>query len=104
MAQLTVYGPLHERNLHHPLGPHPVGAEARQPRRPREWRARDLDRVELRAQLDQAPGVKAGADLASEDQLLALVVADEQRAEPLALTSWVRETADHEPLRGIALQ
>ena len=41
----------------------------------------DLDRVETLAQIEQQPRVEAGADLAGEDEVVAFVVADQQRAE-----------------------
>ena len=60
----------------------------------------DLQRVEPRAQLEQQLGVEAGADLSREDQVVAVVVADEQRAEADARPLRIGEAADHQLLRG----
>ena len=64
---------------------------------------RDLERVEPRAQLEQQLRVEAGADLAGEDEVVAVVVADEQRAEADARALRIGEAADDELLRRLAL-
>src|SRR6185503_6422392 len=64
----------------------------------RERRGGALERPELRAQLEQRGVRVAGADLAGVAQLVAVVVADEQRAEPDPAALGVGEPADHELL------
>src|SRR5690242_8084764 len=98
-----MHGPLDERHLYHDLRLHPVRAHPRQASRLREWRRRDLQRIELRAQLTQKLRVEAGADFTGEDEVVALVVADEQRAESDASALRVGEAADDELLRRLAL-
>ena len=103
MAQLAVHRPLDERDLHDDLGPHPVRAQARQPDGLGERRLRDLERVQPRAQIEQQLRVEAGADLAGEDEVVPLEVADEQRAQADARALRIGEPADHELLRRLAL-
>ena len=69
----------------------------------RERRLRDLERVEPRAQVEQQLRVEAGADLAGEDEVVAVEVADEQRAEADAAALRIGEAADDELLRRLAL-
>ena len=60
-------------------------------------------RVEPRAQVEQQRRVEAGADLAGEHEVVALEVADEQRAEAHARALRIGESADHQFLRRLAL-
>ena len=103
MAQLAVHGPLDECDLHDDLGPHPVRAQARQSRGLRERRLRDLESVEPGTQVEQQLGVEAGADLAGKDEVVAVEVADKQRAETDAAALRIGEAADNKLLRGLAL-
>ena len=68
-------------DLHDDLGPHPVRTQSRKALRLRERRLVDLDRIEPRAKIEQQPRVEAGANLPREHEVVALEVADEQRAE-----------------------
>ena len=65
----------------------------------RERRRRDLGRVEPRAQIEQQLRVEAGSDLSGEDEVAAVEIADEQRAEADAAALRIREAADDEILR-----
>jgi hypothetical protein len=73
-------------------------AQPRQPDGARERRRRDFQLVESRAQVEQQPGVEAGADLAREHEIVAVVVANEQRAEARDPRAASRPRAA--PLRG----
>src|SRR5262245_12219960 len=103
MAQLAVAGPLDEGDLDDDFGSRPVRAVARQADRTRERRARERERVELRSELRQQLRVEAGADLSREHEVVALEVADEQRAQADPAAPRVGEAADHELLRRLAL-
>src|SRR4051812_17856274 len=96
VPQLAVYRPLDEADLHDQFRTYPVRTQARQPRRLREGRRRQLDRVEPRAQIEEQPGVEAGADLSRKEELVVVVVADEQRAQTGTRSSRIREAADDE--------
>ena len=63
----------------------------------------DLERVQAGAELEQQLGVETGADLAREHEVVALEVADQQRAEPDALSLRIGEAAHDQLLRGLAL-
>ena len=103
MPQLVVAGPLDERHLHDDRRPHPVRAQLRQALRDRERRLRDLDRIETLAQIEQQLGVEAGADLSGEHEVVAFVVADQQRAEADARALRIGEAADHQLLRALRI-
>src|SRR5262245_54668714 len=103
MAELAVHRPFDEADLHDDLGPDPVRAQARQAGPFRERRRRELDRVEPGAQIEQEPGVEAGPDFSGEDEIVALEVADEQRAQADAAALWISEAADDQLLRRLAL-
>ena len=103
MAKLAVHRPLDEGNLHDDLGPHPVRANARQSDGFGERRFRDLDRIEPRAKFQQQLGIEARADLPGEDEVVALEISDEQRAQADASALRIGESADHELLRRLAL-
>ena len=60
-------------------------------------------RIEARAQVEQQLRVEAGADLAGKHEVLAFVVADEQRAEADARALRIGKAADDELLRRLAL-
>ena len=69
----------------------------------RERRRGDLERVEPRAQVEQQLRVEARADLAGEHEVVALEVADEQRAQADARALRIGEAADDELLARLAL-
>src|SRR5262245_63489514 len=103
MAQLVVVGPFDESRLHDDLGPDPVRAQARQAAGARERRLRHLEGIEPRAELGQEPGIEACADLAGKHEIVAIVVADEEGAEPDAAALRIGEAADDEILLDLAL-
>src|SRR6185503_19982212 len=103
VAQLSVHRSLDEADLDDDLGTRPVGTDARQAYGAGEGRRRNFQRVEPRAQVEQQPGVEAGADLAREHEIVAVVVANEQRAEADARALRIGEAADHQLLRRLAL-
>src|SRR5262245_23618551 len=103
MPEFVAAGPLDEGDLHDDRRMHPVRAQPWQALRDGERRLRNLERVEAAAKIEQQPGVEARADLSREDQVIALVVADEQRAEADAGALRVGEAADDELLRGFDL-
>src|SRR6185369_1780579 len=80
MAQLVVAGPLEESDLHNDLRSHPVRAYAWQTFPLRERRARNLERVQAIAQLEQQLRVEACSDFAREHEVIVLEVADQQCA------------------------
>src|SRR5262249_33920366 len=63
----------------------------------------DRTRIELAAQREQERGVEAGTHLPREDELRAVEVADEQRAETDARALRIGESTDDELLRQFAL-
>jgi hypothetical protein len=82
MPQLAVHGPLDERDGDHDLRLYPVCAHARQPGGDREWRLGDFSGFELRAELSQQRMVEPGANLSGIHEVRALVISDQQRAQP----------------------
>jgi hypothetical protein len=107
MSNLAVVGPLGEGDLGDELRLHPVRVFAKPPGRRRRERA--LCRFELvqrRSELARAFCREAGPDLAGEDQIVAVVVADEQRADSYARPLRIREAADDEllPANTLGLQ
>ena len=68
-----------------------------------ERRRRKREPIEPGPQRAQQRGVEAGADLAGEDQVRSLEVADQQRAEPDAAALRIGEAADDQFLRRLAL-
>src|ERR1044071_964670 len=103
MPQLAVSGPLDERGLHADFRAHPMRILARQAGSLGEGWRRLRDRVETRAQLQQEFRIEAGAELSREHEIIAFVIADQQRAETDARAARVGESADDELLRGLAL-
>src|SRR4030095_739582 len=103
MPQLAVRGPLDERNLHDDFGSHPVCTNARQSFGFRERRVRDLEPVQPRTKLQQQFRVEAGADFASEDEIISIEIAHEQRSEAYAAALRIRESAHDEFLSILAL-
>jgi hypothetical protein len=80
VAKLAVPCPLHECDLDHDFGPHPVHVQPRRSQRFREGRRRHLECVQPPAQFEQELGVEAGADFAREYELSCIEVAYEQGA------------------------
>ncbi len=103
MSQLRVHGPFEERDAHDDLRPHPVRANARQPRRLCERCFLELHSVEAGAKLRQQSRIESGADLSGEDEVVSLEVADEQRPEPHASALPVGEAAHNKVLRELTL-
>src|SRR5262245_37473698 len=82
MPQLAVHGPFDESNLDDDLRANPVRAEPRQSFCPSERRLPQFDRVATLPEIEQQLRVEASADLAREDEVVSIEVADEQCAEP----------------------
>src|SRR5438128_6168687 len=99
MPELAVHGPLDEGDLHDNLGTHPMRAQARQSFASGERRLLDLETIEPRAQVEQQLRVEPGADLAGEDEIVLIEVADEERAQTGARALRIGEAADYELLR-----
>ena len=89
-------------DLHDDRRLHPVRAQPGQALGDGERRLRNLERIEAAAQIEEQFGVEAGADLSGEHEVVAVVVADEQRAEADARALRIGEAADDELLRGLA--
>src|SRR5688500_4108490 len=102
VTQLAVHGPFGERDLNHHLGKHPVRAQALEADRFREWRRGERQPVEPRTKVEQQLRIEPGPDLPRKDEVVAFVVADEQRAETDADALRVGEAADDELLRRFA--
>src|SRR5215470_9615762 len=102
MAQLAVHRPLDEPDLYDDLGTDPV-AVAREALPLRKRRLVDGDRVEAPSQIEQEFGIEACADFSCEDEVVAVPVADQQRAETDARALRIGEPADDELLRGLDL-
>src|SRR5688572_3133523 len=85
MTYLSVSGPFGEHNLGHERRLHPVRLAAERPSGWRiEGRACLRDGIELLPQLQRRAVGEACTDLSREDQLPALVVANQQRADSRA--------------------
>src|SRR5262245_29382312 len=69
----------------------------------RERRRGDLEDVEAASQVQQELRVETGADLAGEDEVGSVLVADEQSAKADARPLRVGEPSDNELLRRLAL-
>ena len=89
-------------DLHDDLGAHPMARDAGRPLPVVNGGFVDLERVEPRSQIQQQLRVEAGADLSGEHEIVAVVVADEQRAEADAGALRIGESADDELLRRFA--
>src|SRR6186997_19130 len=100
MAKLVVAGPLDKRRLDDDRRLHPVRAQFRQARRDGKWRLGDFDRIEALAKIEQEFRVEARANLSGEHQVVAVVIANEQRPESDARALRIGEAADNELLRG----
>ena len=98
MTKLVVFGPLNEADLDDDLRADPVSAYAREADGFGEGRLLDLDAIELGAQVVQEFRIKAGADLAGENEIIAVVVANQQGAQADALALRIGEAADYELL------
>src|SRR6266571_8328478 len=103
MAQLSMHGPFDEGSLHDDFRQHPMCTKARQPFGFRERRFRDLELVEPRTQVQQQLRVEAGADFAGKDEIIPIEIPHEQRAETDTAAPWIRESANDELLRSLAL-
>src|SRR5262245_14864583 len=103
MAQLSMHRPFDECDLHDDFRTCPVSAQSRESFRLRERCGRDFHRVQARTQFEEEPGIKAGADLAREYEVFIFEVANQQRAQANARALRIRETANHELLRSLAL-
>ena len=80
MAKLAMRRPLDESDLDDDLGPHPVCGRGK-PSATVNGVCRDLQRSSRARSSSSIFRVEAGADLAGEYELIAVEVADEQRAE-----------------------
>ena len=99
VTQLAVDGPLDERDLDDDLAAAPSARAAAAALRLVNGGCRISSAIERRAQSQQQLRVEAGADLAREDEVVAVEVADQQRAEtdaapcgsvkPPTTSSWV---------------
>jgi hypothetical protein len=103
MTQLPVPRPLDEAGFHDDLRTHPVRSQTWQSLRLRKRRRRNLEGVQPPAEVQQQRIVEAGAELPGKAEILTLEVADEQRAEPDALSLRIGEAADDERVRLLAL-
>src|SRR5580692_5741901 len=104
MAELTVSGPLAEADLGDEARIDPVHARLRESARV-ERRAVALNSGQRRVQAVQHAVAEPGADLARIGQLaVGVVVAEQERAQPLARALRIGVAADHELLRVLALE
>src|SRR6185369_16163683 len=102
VPQLAVHRPFDETGLYDDLGTHPV-AVSRQALAFRERRLLDRERVETLAQVEEELRIEARADLAGEEEVGAVVVADQESAKTDARALRIGEAADDELLRGLDL-
>src|SRR5436190_4285168 len=102
MTKFVVFGPLDEADLHDRLRTHPVCAQAREADGFGEGRFVDFDLIELGAQVLEEPGVEAGANLAGEHKVVAVVITDQQSTEADSIALRIGETTDDEFLRQLA--
>src|SRR2546427_3048250 len=78
-------------------------ADAWQPFGFRERRFRDLDLVQPCTQVQQKLRVEAGADFSGKDEIISIEVPYEKRSEADAAALRIRESANDELLRRLAL-
>ena len=102
MAEFSVPGPLNEGCLHDYFWFDPMRAQTRQAFRFGEWRFLDFDLIELRAHIKQQLRIKARSDLAGKSKVIAVVVADQERAETDSLALRIGEATDDELLGQLA--
>src|SRR5438034_10108645 len=95
VAQLAVHCPLNKTYLHDDLWADPMSANAGQTDGGGERGLRNLDLIELRSEVEQQCGIKAGANLACEYKILVSVIADEQRAKTDPLSLRIGESTDN---------
>src|SRR6185503_8381101 len=69
VTKLVVVGPLDEADLDDYLWLDPMGAQAREADGFGERRLFDFDLIELASQVEEQVSIKAGADLAGEDEV-----------------------------------
>src|SRR4051794_31379583 len=103
MAQLAMHRPLDEGDLDDDVWLYPVGAQPGQAGSLREGSRVHLERVQPGAQFEQQLRIESGPDLAGEGEIVAVVIADHQRTQADASPLRIREAADHELLRELAL-
>src|ERR1041384_4951052 len=107
MANLAIARPLGELHFTHQFRLYPVGvATERSWRRRHERGARGFDAAQRGANVECRLVREPGTHLSGEDQALAVVVADQQRADAGARPLRVREPANDEllPLHTVRLQ
>src|ERR1041385_2812754 len=102
MSQFVVARPLDESDAHDDLRPHPMLPHAWQAGSAREWRAVDFGGAKSRPQIGQQRGVESGADLSGEDEIVAVEIPDEERAESDATALRIGEAADDKVLLELA--
>src|SRR5262245_51933255 len=103
MPKLAVDGPFDERHLNDEIRSDPMSMEARQTFGPRERRRRNLDCVEPGAKRQEQLRIESRTELARKDEVVAIEIADEQRAEADASALRIGESADDQLLRRLAL-
>ena len=103
MTQFAMRGPLDETDLDHDLRLNPVRAQTRQAGPFCERRFRNLELVQLRAQIEQQFGIESGSDSAGENEITVFVMTDEKRTESNALALRIRKTTDDKLRRQLAL-
>ena len=80
MAHLAVRRTLHEGDLHHNLRPDPKAFAGKVCSNRKRW-LRQQQRVKAAAQVREQLAVEAGTDTARVNEIVAVVVADEERTE-----------------------
>ena len=102
VPKLVVIRPLNEADLHDDLGLDPMGAQAREADCFSKRRLFDCDLIELASQVEQKVCIKAGADLAGEDEIIAVVITNQQSAQADSFALGIGEAADYEFLGQLA--
>src|SRR6266851_2065977 len=102
MSQLPMHRPLNKPNLHDNLRSHPVRAHLRQTDGSGKRRLRNLELIQLCAQIHEQLRVKTSSNLPCEHEVVTIEVANKQRAKTDTLALWICEPADDEFLRHLA--
>jgi len=88
--------------LHDDLWAHPVSAYAWQSDGPGKRRLSNLDLIELRTQLEQQCGIKAGSNLACKYKIPVVIIANEQSAQADSFPLRIGESTDNKLLGQLA--
>src|SRR6185369_2255928 len=103
VTKFAMCGPFDKTDFDDDLRFDPVRAQSRETDGFGERRFRNLEVVQLCAQIKQQLRIKTGANPARKNELAVFIMTDEQRAESNTLALRISKTADDKVVRQLAL-